>query len=193
MERLIFIHIAIFSLLTNSCSQPSNNYTEPAHVKAADKVTSRCTKKIQKEHNIQLIGSGGSMMDDIRKIFLHFTDNKPHTIEQARKLIIQITEEILLEFNSDEDVRQYLYNFPFTPSNIEIMLSFKRHESNSAINSIDFVSKGPSTIDYYNFDKNKEKYVEVSEEPYEEALQKLHQNDSRTTRPTNAITSQEEV
>lgn len=171
MEKFKIITLSLFIILFCSCSQ-SLDYEDPAHVKAADKVTSRCTKKIQKEHNIQLIGSGGSMMDDIREIFLHFIDNKTPTIEQARKLIIQITEEIILEFNSDEDVRPYLSNYPFKASNIRIMISIRNPEMNIKSNSICFISKGDHSIDYYTSDIGKDKYIEIAKEPYEEAQQK---------------------
>lgn len=164
------IALSLIALLS-SCSQ-CPGYEEPEYIKMADRITNATVKRIQKEKGLNLIGSGGGMIENVKEVFLHFVDNKPHTIEQARELAVQITDMLLYAFNSNEEIRPYLSNYPFDVSNFYLIISFEKKGKNLE-NSIANISINQKIISYCDYDPEKQKLIAISEETYEEAIQKI--------------------
>jgi ribose 5-phosphate isomerase RpiB len=78
------IYTIVTIILFSSC----NTYRPSRHVKIADKITAEVAKKIEKETNLHLCGTGGGMMNEIRMMAMSFDYCNELTIEQARELLV---------------------------------------------------------------------------------------------------------
>lgn len=130
-------------------------------------------KTVGRDKQIYLIGSGGAMMDDVKMISLSFTSFHGFTIEEARQYYVEIAEKYLLLINENEKLRPYLHNYPFDFHNIQFDIGFHDVETRKwSKDSVAFVfcSRKDGIIFYDIYDHEKDKLIDVYEEPYEEAL-----------------------
>ena len=58
----------------------------------------------------------------INNLGILFQVKRKLSIEQAREILVDCVQEFLTEINSNEEIRPYLENFPFTSKNIHIAL-----------------------------------------------------------------------
>lgn len=144
----------------------------PKYIKIADRITSNTLKKL-KTKDLKLVGSGGSMMNNIGEVSLHFYYYHPTTIDEARNLLLEITEDLISSFNSNEEIRPYLANYPFNQNNLEISISFTQ-KSNVYQDppSLSLASAEDSILSYDRHDPEKSKLITIFQETYEEAQQK---------------------
>ena len=163
---LVSALILFSAVMCYSCSWPSVNYE-----KVADKITARTAKKLKQEKGLILIGTGGGMMNDIKMMMMGFNYYKVIDMDEARKLLIYCVEEYLNAINSDEKVRPYLHNYPFTAENIEIKIFFYKPDgSNVAPNEISVATANEGRMAYSIDDPEKHTLKRIHRESYEEAL-----------------------
>jgi hypothetical protein len=105
------IALALFSFLFG-CS--SLGYQEKDYEKIADAITEKTAKKLKEQKNLCLVGTGGGMMHDIYGMDMSFDYYQEVDLKTARELIVYAVSEYLLAINSNEEVRPYLHNYPFT-------------------------------------------------------------------------------
>ena len=86
-------------------------------------------KEVAKEYRLRCWGAGGSMPTDIRSISVKFERKNPATIEEARTLMVGITEKFRTIINEHENIRPFLRDYPFPQNRIEISISFKQKKS----------------------------------------------------------------
>ncbi len=139
---------------------------------AVDRVLDHTLSNLQKNEPIIMIGLGGSK-NNLKKetIRISLMLNKVLTKKECRKLIIKCAESYLNDINSDNELKQYLYQYPFAYKNLEISIFLKKPDG-SDINYPDIrvISLYNDKISYDIQDPNsKYKYI-TSQEPYEEAL-----------------------
>ena len=112
---------------------------------------------------------GGGMPHDVEEIFLNFIAYQRATIEQARKLEVEVTEKLLKRVNEHEKIRPFLREYPFKAGRIGIMIAFEKSENtNYKDGSVALIFQGRNKIFYRRADKNG-KLMDLHEEPYEEA------------------------
>lgn len=154
----------LFTLL--SCS------SNPAHIRAANKISSYFNKKMIKSGYCQNL-SGGAMRDDIKKFNLGFISNKVLNIEQARIEFIQALENLLSIINSDKEIRPFLHDYPFEAKNIYLSLVFKKTNGKYVDQpniSYVFLNTSKEEILYYIYDEECEKIVCYHQESYQDGL-----------------------
>ena len=125
------------------------------------------------------------MPDDIRILDIDFDSNRYVDISQARELMVSCSQEFLDQINSDEQIRPYLHNYPFTANNIHLGMSFVEKNSSKFIKPpyIAYVTLIKGII-YYTCDYNPlGALTDLYEEPYEEAVKII--NGEATDRSTN--------
>lgn len=152
------------------------------HVRAAHKVMDSFTKKMKKE-GLYLQGSGGAMMRDIQYITLGYEIVQKMTVEEARMLFISKAEALLDQINSDENIRPYLHDYPFTSKNIFFKITFCKPNG-------EFVDPPYPTyvvlfnhkdqIVYNIYDHQTERLETLYEESYQDALKIYHENMMKT-------------
>lgn len=151
-----------------------SSFFQTDYCKLSDKIFNAYNKTFLKEKNMHLIGQGGAMMYDIEKINAHYYSYEPTTLEQARKLYVDIIEGYLQAYNSNEKIRPYLHNYPFNVDNLDITISFKDELNQRRGNGyIALMFRVRGKIFYETYDHDNKNFVTLLSESYEEARQLL--------------------
>lgn len=146
----------------------------PHYEKVADRITARTAKKLEKEKHLYLIGTGGGMMYDVRKMSMDFQFYHELDLKESRKLLVDVVEEYLREINNSEKIRPYLHNYPFTVKNIEIGIwIYNPDKTDLPPEKISYISALDGVIDYYGEYSGPPFRKVIHEETYEEALKAL--------------------
>lgn len=151
----------------------------PRKITLSREIMNNFCEEMKTQNNLIMtgIGQGNLSAEHLKSFCLSFTTVKYVNLEQARKLFVSACEQLLAKVNKDEQIRPCLSNFPFTGNNIEIMLSFKdEYGERVSPPSIAFVFVSKGIVYYSNYDN--EKFIDVFNETYEEAL-KIYQEQYR--------------
>jgi hypothetical protein len=134
-----------------------------------DKLLKETGNNLKSEKNLQLIGTGSRMMNEIKMLGLSFRMNKPVTIQEARNLLIYSVDTLVSKINHDEKLRPYLIKQPFTAENVQIRI-FIDNGSDSYLNSepLYLISALEGELNYQTRGPNG-RLKEVLEESYSDA------------------------
>lgn len=128
---------------------------------AVDAITNNNTPALEKEKELIPCMVGGDGPEGINIVSLGYKLNsqKELTLNDARKLYVEIVEGLLKQLNQEKIIRPYVVNYPLRSANIEIVVFSDK--------GINFVSSFRGNIIY---EKRRNGNIEsVYEEPYEEA------------------------
>ncbi len=161
----------IFSILF--CCFIFTSCSDPRHVEEAHRVINSFEEKMKKE-NLFMEGSGGSMMGDIQVIHLGFASYQSLNVNETRMLLVKGVETLLNQINTNQEIRPFLHDFPFTSNNIIFTITFHNKDSGDCVDPpyvahvllVDTKNK----IIYFINDKETDRYQKIYEEPYGEAL-----------------------
>ncbi len=177
--KILIIIINLF-ILNHSC----NTSDIPKHEKIANEITRSTSKKLKAENGLYLIGTGGSMMNDVKMMFMSFNYFNTIKIHKARDLLVHCVEEYLLNINNNEKIRPYLHDKPFGPKNIKIDIWFRNSDNTiPSIGELQCVSFSRNKISYYIIDEKGGLGKSILEETYEEALARIVNNQENPTDP----------
>jgi hypothetical protein len=116
--------------------------------------------------------NGGILSPNLKKINFGYWSSLKPTKEEARKLYLEISEYILFVYNNDENVRPFLDNYPYSPTNIGLTIFFPKNSTSSK--EIDAVSGFKDLITYsYAYDKDLPK-IKIEYEKYDEAFESVY-------------------
>lgn len=172
MNKLFYptIALALILFFYGKYYFDENSQADRLSNKLIDRVGSRLEKKYHL--SMSAIGGGGDSKG-LRLLNISFDhQGEPFTRDEARKLIVNLTQEFLKEINNDENLRPYLVSFPFTPSNLHIAVIFFDSNRNFIFDPFPIiVSASNGKIGYFtkspeNLFQDKSKVYEL----YEEAL-----------------------
>lgn len=166
MASKIFILFSFFCMLTSFGVQ------EPDYCQIAGRLTGIYEKEFARPRGLRLYGYGGAMMDDIKKIELRFSSFNKLSIEAARKLYIEMMEEILIRINQDAKIRPYLHDFPVGINNIKLAIGFNdkdRHILGDGHVAHMFIGKN-DTLYYAAYNADVKEFYILHKENYTEAL-----------------------
>ena len=172
MNRIVFAcSLLLVVTFAWGCSSFFNE--EPDYEKIADNITHNTALKLRKEKDLIPIGSGGRMMDDIKKMMLAFHYYKQVDIPTARRLLVYCVDEYLSDINTNEEVRPYLHNYPFTTKNIEIELYFYKEDRRDVpLGQILAAVANEGRVSFYIHNKEG-RLTTIHEETYEEAVRAI--------------------
>ena len=146
--------------------------------KIADKITEKTAKKLKEQKGLSLAGTGGQMMDDIQMMMMGFNFYKVVDIETTRQLLFDSVQEYLSAINSNERIRPYLHNYPFTAQNVEIVIYFYNPDGSKVPpGKINIAAANQGEVVYYIDSTENHTIKPIHEETYEEAL-KLVNNET---------------
>lgn len=87
-------------------------------------VEKQAAKTISAQHQMRCVGSGGGFKDDkVRMSALSFRIPRPINEQEARRLIVAITQEYLHIINKNKELRPALLHYPFTNNDVELSIS----------------------------------------------------------------------
>lgn len=170
--KLFFNFGVIFALSCVLFGCSLSGYQLPEYEKIADKITAETAIKLEKEKGLILAGTGGGMMHDIQEMSMafHFYYKSVDT-KTARELLVYSVEEYLSAINSNEKVRPYLHNYPFTSQNVEIVIYFYNPDrSDVSLGKLSIAAAKPRKVVYYIDYPEKHTIKAVYEETYQDAL-----------------------
>src|SRR5262245_20330405 len=120
----------IFYMLFACCSLFSFSFHEslgfnlnelPIADTILDKVLEKTIIELRKKYPLSMIGVGRGQKDKKKtEIDVSFMLNRFLSKDECRKLLIDITEELLKNINENKDLQPYLYYMPFPYRNLEI-------------------------------------------------------------------------
>ncbi|MBI3259664.1 MAG: hypothetical protein HYZ54_09350 [Ignavibacteriae bacterium] len=170
-----FIIILILTVLSISALYFYNNPPPRNYERFANKITANVAKKLKEEHDLHLVGIGGRMMYSVEMMSMRFDYYHQITLEEARKLLVIAIKEYLSAINSDEKIRPYLKEYPFTAKNVEIgIFILQSNGSKVPPDKIYYISNMDDILSYYIAKQNGfSTRTAICEESYEEALQLL--------------------
>ena len=170
--RYVGMFVVVFLYIFGNSSQDvkSQDYEQ-----IADKITERTARKLKKEKGLILIGTGGQMMNDIQMMMMGFHFYKEVDIDTARVLLVESVQEYLTAINSDEEIRPYLHDYPFTAQNVEIEIYFYEPDhSDIPEGKITIASTSDDKIVYYIHSPETHRLTRFYEETFQDALKAIH-------------------
>ena len=166
-------------ILSLSCSQKkSNNNFKYLYYKKGEAFIKNEIPKIEKQNNLFLNAHGINIdkniytpeYNAIHDFYFTFFSLEKVNLQEARKILINSTKNLLHEINNNKEISNYLYSTPFTHRNLDLGISFfnkkgkhryKNYISGCAING--------NTI-YYKIAYPNGTFARIHEESYDEAL-----------------------
>ena len=86
-------------------------------------------------------------------------------------MLVYGVEEYLFAINSNENVRPYLHNYPFTASDVRIVIYFHNSDRSNVPNGkISIVAARQGSIEYFIDDPKINNIKSIYEETYNDAL-----------------------
>lgn len=165
VTKKIFLFCLLLSIL-------SSFYKESKHCKLSDRIYIPYNKELKREKHLYLVGSGGAMMGDIQKVNAHYVSYDRLTVEEARRLYVDVAEGYLNRYNENEEIRPYLHNYPFTIDNFKIMIGFEnenhQHMDKGFVAVVSNI-ENKGIIYYSSYNHATKTFIDLHEEPYETA------------------------
>lgn len=121
---------------------------EEEYLNQKDRLMRSFVDEVERQYDIYCCVSGGSFVDNMKKVQLTFRVEFDLTVDEARDLEVKLLTKLLDMINNDELVRPYLATYPFTIDRVNIGLSFAHHRDQfaylSCVNKTLFYRKEPS-------------------------------------------------
>ena len=169
----------LFFLFCTGCYK--NSPKTPFKVSAKERVVTRVEKKVisnlKEKYGLISAGTGGQMMYQVEKLMLIFNYPEPLTETEASELVINAVEDFLFAINQEEELRQYLANYPFKPENVEITI-FLQDTRGRSVHPDKFISVKAANgyVVFKAKDSETKEYRVVLKEPFEEVKAKCFIN-----------------
>lgn len=156
-----------------SCSLSSNHHLPKSDLTSYDLI-GRFGKEMNKRYGMCISATGGGSDKGIWLMTIYFDLYRPiRTKEEARRLIVDVTESFLARVNESQEIRPFLKSYPFTSKNLDIsILAFEStNRKDTFYPNIDTVSIVEGKVEFDTRDPiNTKRYLTTEFEPYEETL-----------------------
>lgn len=133
-----------------------------------NRIQSCINPQICKNWDIQGGMSGGQLSPNLKKINVCYWSKETPTKERARELFVDIIEYILFVYNSNESIRPYLENYPYTTENIHLTIFFLNNSDN--VGEVKAVGNNTARINYSRARENKYQRIELELEDFSDAF-----------------------
>ncbi len=159
------------------------NQASYVHDEDYERIASRLERKfIQKmktEKELQCIGIGGKMMNDIQEMGISFQYFHVVDLSEARLLLVHTATEYLNEINNSRELRPYLHNYPFTYKNIAIRIFIRKPDNTDvSLDEISYMSCIDGLLTYdLPYKKGSRVDRTLHKETYEEALKTIEEEE----------------
>jgi len=117
--RSLFILLLLFS---SHFACGDNVFSYSKHEVIAHRVSADVAKTLSKRYQMELVGFGGAIHEDVEKLSLSFNCYRTMNMAEYRNLIVQSAEFFLSEVNSNEELKPFLHNYPFDSNHIDLAI-----------------------------------------------------------------------
>jgi hypothetical protein len=169
-NRVILCLLLISPLIFSFSFFKSKKVRDYAEI--AREIRAEVGTKLSKKHQMDQIGVGGGMMGSVYMIGLSFQIFHPMDRNEARMRIVDCVEELLAAVNSNEEIRPFLKDYPFTSKNVQVSIYSSYPDGREALDPyISVVSVYISdNIHFSTVEADQSTYKHRYHEPYSEAL-----------------------
>ncbi len=172
--RIVVIVLCLFM----ACKVNANNDESENYEFYANQIVNLLAKRMEEEFDLRCVGEGGSMPHDVRTMAVEFIAYRRANVEQARELMVKVTERFIEAINGNSKIRPFLREYPIQPFQAKVSISFtKKNNYPYGDGSISHAFQVKNKI-YYDSENSLKRLVTVFEEPYEEALRIVQSNKS---------------
>jgi hypothetical protein len=112
------IGILLFLIHLTAC----NSRAEPNYINMSNIIVNEYVIDMKSFYGLRCFGVGGGFLEKVNRISISFTLEGQRSQKELREIIVSITNDLLIRYNSDEALRPYLKNFPFTAENLRITI-----------------------------------------------------------------------
>lgn len=179
-----FVTLTIYGTSNYGASNSMKNAYVPAgYVVMANEITGEVQAKLlkrYKRHKISTVGIMAGMADCVNAMGLEFLIHGHFTKDELRKMLVDSLEEYLSPINSNEKLRPYLKNYPFTTNEVEITFYIRDEKGNSLFDpniSLAYSSRGK--LYFYTVDKNDTYGFKVQDKEDYETAKKIVEESSK--------------
>lgn len=128
--KVLILFVVLFGLWMLHAWQPNEEdlkrqADKEAIAKHVHELQIQFAFKMQQELNLYCSGDCGRMHDKIEEIGYSFTAYRRASIEEARILLLTVTDRLVDAVNSDTKLRPYLDVYPFTYKHISVAIVFE--------------------------------------------------------------------
>lgn len=174
----------LFLILPMVLAWGSANHKFPQYHYDFENVLYEHVKDAEATYHLTPYLKGGGYLNKIRSVNIELISNDiPTGIEEARRLVVTLSEDVLRRVNEAEELRPHLITYPFPSEKIRYRIFFFKKDGEFARNPGD--SKDPNNL-YWVFNENgtivysirnetSEGIIDVHKEPYSEALKIVQQ------------------
>lgn len=158
-------------------------HEEKPHEALIDAIFASYLKQMNKEFGLKCERVGGKLTDAVDQVVARLVLFRPTKIERARELQVIATQKLLDAFNSNQELRPYIKNYPLTLDRLSVVISFRNSRYFSfSDGTVESVSQKGEEVIYRSEDEDKEDTFNktgiskpdiVIKEPYQEALVKV--------------------
>ncbi len=136
--------------------------------KYVDEVIKNFESLAKKEFGIIAYGSGAGMPFEVERINVGFTTHRRVSVDEARKMIVELKEKLADIVNKHEKLIPYLREYPFSPLRAHVSIFFELPKSGitNQEKSVTSVMVGKGGQVYYRIENLKDPILE----PYAEAV-----------------------
>ncbi|MBN4066786.1 hypothetical protein JYU14_01735 [Simkania negevensis] len=169
--KLVTIILFLFANFLHA-GGPRSKSSDDIYLKLLGKDINKISREMKREYNIELYGSGGSLMTHVKEVSFSFKKNQVPGIDEARELYVKSMQKCLSIINDDEQIRPYLEIYPMTEREISLHLSF-RGVNNKMITepNVSSVINVNGELLYLTDEPGKVRLKELHSETYEHAEQ----------------------
>ena len=157
--------LKMFFLLSLMAEAPI--FGELAYDKISNQILNKCSKELEKRFPMSVMGTGGSGGYDIKAVHIKYQYRGEASIEEARRLYVDIAEVFIKSYNANRQLRPYLHHYPFNEQSLNLVINF----NNPKNEKVSFVMGGTKDIEYFHETPDNYRGEEFFTEPYTAALE----------------------
>lgn len=171
-KHLALLVVLTFLIICCSCSNSADSQYRPAaYVSMAGEINAKIINTLSERYHMDVIGVTSGLADNVNTLGARFQIQGPLPKDKLRQLIVGCVEEYLNEINSDEKIRPFLKNYPFTSQEISVAILVVNKRLDLYHPEISAVANSGKIIWFGTVDQeNASGYKLIEEETYDEAL-----------------------
>ncbi|MCB1114001.1 MAG: hypothetical protein KDK62_04530 [Chlamydiia bacterium] len=167
-------HSHIVALLAFLSIFGSCRKTESTHVRLSRQISDPYISEMSKQYCFKYFGGGGAFLNTVNEISIIFVSPYVISLDECRLQYVRMIETLLKKYNSNEEIRPYLGNYPFEPKNLEILIVYNLDPNLSIPNRVYSVTMINGVIFFEIKDTDSVAPENYIKEPFEEAYFKVY-------------------
>lgn len=164
LEWILLMLISVSMFSWSFGSDPTFTY---------NRFMSSTSREIEQQYGVETVATGGSFVGGVSWIKFTFLSDAMVNMPDARRMLVEITENVRKRTQASRSLRKYLASDPLPIGAFEILLDYqdcKHCVSDQSQRNIALAILVNGNVVFESYDENTRKYHTQHKESYEEAL-----------------------